>query len=299
MDELLDPRLLRTFRTVARTLSFTKAAEELGYAQSSVTMQIQALERATGVKLFDRLGRKIALTDSGRRLLEYADRIAALSEEAILTLANSDEPSGRLTISTPHSLATYRLPPVFRHYRRQFPNVQLVIQSLPDDHLMDKLGDGRVDVAVMLSEPQASHELVVRPLIHETLLLLAAPDHPTASLPKVKLAQIESETLLLTEMGCPYRSSFLKCFTASGLRPKLVMEFSSIEAIKQCAIAGVGITLLPEVAVRREIENGALVALKWDQALQMDTQLVYHKDKWLFPALEKFIDLCEQMIIRP
>ncbi|MFO7322146.1 MAG: LysR family transcriptional regulator [Chloroflexota bacterium] len=297
MDELLDPRLLRTFRTVARTLSFTRAAEELGYAQSSVTMQIQALEKATGVQLFDRLGRRIALTQSGRQLLSYADRIVQLAEEAFVAVANAVEPSGRLTISTPQTVATYRLPPVFRHYRRLYPNVQFIIHTIPDDRLVEKLGNGSIDVAVTLSEPQTtSHELVTENLIPEELLLLASPDHPLTSQRVVRLAHLEPETFLLTESGCPYRNCLERLLAENGLRLRLPMEFSSIEAIKQCVIAGMGITLLPRVAVQRELQEGQLVPLNWEHTIQISTQLVYHRDKWIFPALEKFLELCRQMI---
>src|SRR5436305_2708758 len=110
----MELRQLETFRMVAGQLSFTRAATALGYAQSSVTAQIQALESELGVALFDRLGRHVALTESGQRLLEYAERLLSLAEEARTALADGAEPTGTLTVGAPETALTYRLPRVLQ-----------------------------------------------------------------------------------------------------------------------------------------------------------------------------------------
>src|SRR5438046_264194 len=110
----MELRQLETFRVVATQLSFTRAAATLDYAQSSVTAQIQSLELELGVRLFDRLGRRVALTDAGERLLEYAERLLSLADEARAALADGAEPAGTLTIGAPETVMTYRLPSVLR-----------------------------------------------------------------------------------------------------------------------------------------------------------------------------------------
>src|SRR5690606_16915793 len=105
----MELRQLRTFQRVATTLSFTRAAEELGYAQSSVTAQVRSLEDELSVRLFDRLGRQVSLTDAGQRLLEYATRLLNLAEEARLAVTESGEPSGQLVVAAPETLSSYRL----------------------------------------------------------------------------------------------------------------------------------------------------------------------------------------------
>ena len=125
----MDLRQLKTFQVVATALSFTRAAERLDYAQSSVTAQIRALEEELGVPLFDRLGRRVALTDSGARLLEYADKLLSLADEAYLAIAETDEPTGQLVISAPETLSAYRLPPLLKQFRQKFPRVQLILRS--------------------------------------------------------------------------------------------------------------------------------------------------------------------------
>src|SRR5215210_5308545 len=117
----MELRQLETFRAVAGPLSFTRAAVTLGYAQSSVTAQIQALEAELGVALFDRLGRRVALTEAGQRLLEYADRLLSLADEARAAVAEGAEPAGTLTVGAPETVLTYRLPRVLQRYRATFP----------------------------------------------------------------------------------------------------------------------------------------------------------------------------------
>src|SRR4051794_25715284 len=116
----MDLRQLKTFRAVADSLSFTRAADALDYAQSSVTAQIRALEDELGVRLFDRLGRRVALTEAGLRLLAYADKMLDLADEAAHAIAEGDEPSGQLIIAAPETLSTYRLPPLLKQFRLRF-----------------------------------------------------------------------------------------------------------------------------------------------------------------------------------
>src|SRR5215211_6256009 len=142
----MELRQLETFRTVAAELSFTRAASALDYAQSSVTAQIQALEAELDVRLFDRLGRRVALTDAGTRLLEYAERLLSLAEEARTALADGGEPAGSLTIGAPETIMTYRLPSVLQGFRTRFPRVRLVFRPTPNAELQRAIGDGSLDV---------------------------------------------------------------------------------------------------------------------------------------------------------
>src|SRR5436190_8129479 len=122
----MDLRQLATFRMVATTLSFTQTAATLGYVQSSVTAQIQALETDLGVPLFDRLGKRVTLTDAGQRLLHYAEKMLDLAEEARSIVPGDTEPTGSLTISAPESLCAYRLPVVLNEFRKRYPQVRLM-----------------------------------------------------------------------------------------------------------------------------------------------------------------------------
>jgi DNA-binding transcriptional LysR family regulator len=298
----MDVQHLRTFQSVARTLSFTRAAEALDYAQSSVTAQIQALEKSLNVRLFDRLGRRIVLTEAGQRLLEYAERILHLTDEALNAVAYPTAPSGQLNISTPETLSAYRLPPLLREFRSRFPAVKLILQYAYGATVFDKLSEGSVDVAVTFEYPTLRETAAVacRELTRERLLLIAPPTHPLARCPRIDPAALRDEFLLLTEPYCTYRRMFEENMAERGVRLTATMEFHSVEAIKQCTIAGLGLGVLPEITVARELHEGRLVALAWDeQPMMVSTFLLWHREKWLSPALQAFIRLAEQMVSDP
>lgn len=288
----MELRNLSTFLTVAKTLNFSQAAIALDYAQSTVTVQIQALEEELGVLLFDRLGRHITLTDAGQRLLLYAQKFVDLEKEARTVLTTEHEPGGVLTIGAPETICTYRLPPVLRQYRQRFPGVQLMFHGYPVAELLNRVRDGAVDVGFVIDDTPPTPHLHVSHIAQESLVVVAQPEHRLAGLPRIDLRQLEGETLLLTEQGCSYRLLFERTLAAEGVRPSTHMEFHSVEAIKQCVMAGMGIAILPEVTVAREIARGELVALPWSKPdLSISTRMVWHREKWLSPALRTFIAL--------
>lgn len=294
----MDLRHLRTFQVVARTMSFTRAAEQLDYAQSSVTAQIQLLEKELDVVLFSRLGRRISLTDAGSRLLAYADKMLNLADEAQFAVMNQDEPTGTLLISSPETLTAYRLPPLLSRFRQRFPHVRLIFESGTCADARRCVQDGSANIAFIIDRPvHRSSILMAETLVKERLFLLAHPEHPMARCTSVQPDDLRHEAFLLTEAGCSYRMMFEDVLAASGVYLSETMEFNSVEAIKQCAMAGLGIAVLPEIAVKLEIEQERLVALPWNPPnFHMFTQVIWHKNAWLSPALNAFIEMSRETL---
>jgi len=296
----MELRQLATFREVATTLSFTRAAEALDYAQSSVSSQIQELEGELGSPLFERLGKRISLSDAGQRLLPYAERLLQLADEARAAVSSSEEPSGTLTIGTPESLCTYRLPPVLSQFRARYPRVQVVFRPAFGADLRRALNEGRVDLGFFYEYPQGQPDLATESLVAEPLVLLAHPGHPLASRARVDTYMLHGEPLLLTEPGCVYRERFERLLSTAGAHPTSTVEFSSIEAIKQCVMVGMGLSLLPAVTVREEVARGRMVALPWSEKdFGLVTLMAWHHDKWLSPALRAFIGLSRELLAAP
>jgi DNA-binding transcriptional LysR family regulator len=293
----MDPRQLETFRAVASTLSFTQAAERLDYAQSTISAQIQALEKEIGAPLFNRVGKRVELTDAGERLLPYADRIVEMADEARSIVSGDDEPAGTLIVSAPETVCTYRLPPVLRQFRVRYPQVKLIYRPIRAPNMQRAVVNANVDIAFWLAEPMQSGILVSEALIDEPLALIAAPDHALAGKERVEPIDIEQELLLLTEHGCNYRVLFERHMTACGVTPATDFEFDSVEAIKQCVIANVGIGVLPYVTVAKEIGEGKLVALRWGQPdFRVFTTVMYHREKWVSPAMRAFLSLARELL---
>lgn len=288
---------LRVFSAVARERSFTRAAELLGYAQSSVSGQIRALEEELGTKLFERLGRQVALTKDGERLLAYAERLLTLAEEARETVSGSATPRGTLVIGAPESLCIHRLPALLQEYRRRYPEVEVVLKPGACADLRAGLRRGTVDVAFLLDRTLTLPDLVAEPLCPEPMALVAPAGHPLASRDRVTPADLNDACLLLTEKGGCYRVTFEQTLAEAGAQPGSVLEFGSVEVIKKCVASGLGLTMLPRMAVEAELNRGQLVELRWSAPEQgISTQVVRHRGKWLSPALSALLSLARELL---
>lgn len=288
----MEIRQLRSFRTVARLLSFKKAAERLNYAQSSISAQIQALEDDLGVRLFDRLGRnKILLTDAGQSLLHYADKIIALEEETRSEINGAKEPRGTLTIRVPESMCVHVFPAVIRTFRAQYPRVQLNLTTCAHEGLQNDLRKGITDLAFLLTESVQAADLEVEVLGFEPVIMVASPVHHLAKKKKVKTDDLAKETILLSRVDCSYRKSFENILDETGIRNDTPLIFHSVAALKQCVAEGVGISILPEVAARKDLSAGTLIRLNWEEgAIEVGVLMIWYKEKWLSPTLKAFMD---------
>lgn len=281
---------LKTFTVIAEVHGFTKAAEALGYVQSSVTAQIQSLEEELESPLFDRLGKTVVLTDTGRRLLPYAHEMLRLQTSVKELVQTNDIPAGTLTIGAPESLAAYRLPEVIKEYKRLYSQVRIILKPALCWELRNQVRNGQTDVAFVLEPDTQAADLHIERLVEERMVLVAPPDHRLVGQGEVVAADLVEETFLHTEPGCSYRDLFERYLQQDAVVPSAAMEFWSIEAIKNCVMSGLGIAVLPLIAVNAELQARKLAALKWDDAeVRVSTQMVYHRAKWISPTLREFI----------
>jgi DNA-binding transcriptional LysR family regulator len=283
-------RELKTFQKVATLLSFNRAAEVLHYAQSTVSAQIKALEDELGVPLFDRLSKQIVLTDAGEKLLQYSRRLLAIHDETFAELKGQNELRGSLTIRIPQSVGTYYLPPVLVKFQKSYPKVRFELKSCTVQPLAQELCAGTIDLAFLMTESVQSASLQTETLGFEELVLVTRPGDPLARKPSILLRDLQDRVLLFPSTDCDYAARFHRMLSEERIRPSTTFEFNSVEAVKQCAIAGLGITLLPSIAVRREIESGSLAALPLDGPLEVAIVMIWHRDKWLSPTLDAFIE---------
>ncbi|MFK4475805.1 DNA-binding transcriptional LysR family regulator [Paenibacillus sp. RC73] len=295
----MELRQLKTFYTLASTLNFTRAAEVQNYVPSTVTMQMKALEEELGVKLVDRLGKNVTLTDAGRTFLRYADNILSVVEEAQHAVKQSGELTGTLIISADETLCTYRLPAVLRQFRLSYPGVRLMFRPLPNSNLKQSLREGDADIIFTLDEDKGETGFCGEKMLDEPFYLLVSPDHPLAAHPALAIEDFHGETFLLTEKGCSYRTFFDRSLSQKGMGGITELEFYSAEAIKQCAKIGMGIAILPEMAVIGEVNRGELVPLPWDLTpTSFATQMMWHEEKWISPAIEAFLSLTREIFLK-
>ncbi len=192
----MELRQLRTFRAVAESLSFTKTAEKLFMAQSSVSAQIRALEDELEVKLFDRIGRRVFLTIAGEKLVQYARRMEAMTEEIQSEVTGSSYIRGTLTIRVPETLATIYMPEIVKCFHRDYPGVKLIFINCSDRQLKEELNSGRIDLAFLMTDAIHFSDVNVHMLKTENIVLVSGPEHPLAGRKKVTLQGMSSHTIL-------------------------------------------------------------------------------------------------------
>ena len=293
----MEIRQLKTFWTLASTRSFSRTAEVLNYVPSTITMQIKALEEELGVKLLDRLGKSVILTDAGQRLLPYANKILNDIEEARYVSSESEELTGTITIGADEVLCTYRLPALLRVFRERYPHVRLLFRPLSSHSLKQSLREGNVDVVFMLDEPIVSTDLHTELLMDEPFFMVVSPKHPLAACATLRIEDFNREQILLSETGCSYRTFFYQTLLRKGADSLTELEFNSVEAIKQCTMVGLGIALLPEMSLKGELERGELITLPWDLSeIQFATQMLWHQEKWISPSMKEFIELARSVL---
>jgi DNA-binding transcriptional LysR family regulator len=293
----MEVRQLQIFCTLAEELNFTRTAERVHTVQSNVTTQIKALEEELGTPLFDRLAKRVMLTDAGRRFLPYAEKALTAMVEGHFAVRHGAEPAGQLRIGAPESVLTYRLPEVLQCFRKRYPQVEVIFRPHWDETLYDALESGKLDMAIRMIDTIDHSQFASVRLRTEKVYLIAHPEHPLAEKQTVEPADLGGQVLLLTEAGCAYRKKLDEMLAANKVRAGNVTEFSSVEAIKQCATAGMGIGLLPEIVVAAELNRKQLKSLRWvGPNMDIATHIVWHKDKWLSPGMLAFLELLKEKI---
>ncbi|CAM3968925.1 LysR family transcriptional regulator [Cohnella lubricantis] len=286
----MDLTYLRSFLEVARCQSFTKAADRLGYAQSSVTAHIQKLENEYGVVLFERYGRTMRLTSAGEQLHGFFEQIVTMYDESKHLI--SRQVSGRIDIGTIESLMAYFLPPVFSRFRECFPQINLQVKPLGEQLVLQSIKTGDLDMGVIMDRIVCDEDIESIPLRQEPLVLVAPPDHPLRGCNNVSAQDLQQLSYIATEPACTYRNAFEQVLSENGVAYRILHELGSLEAIKRLVAYGHGVALLPRITVERELTEGQLIVLPFSHPdIIFYTQIVIHKKKWKDPAIRHLIEL--------
>lgn len=261
----MDTELLRTFTAVVRTGSFTAAARELGFVQSTVTGHLQVLERRLGTRLLDRLPTGAIPTEAGHRLLPFAERLLELETRIAAEVPDGDgRPAGRVRLVAPESLCAYRLPALLPELRATAPAVRLALAPAGTAAAMAAVRTGSAEAALILEPELAAADLRLEPLGVEELALLSAPTFgPSGDTDAQALtwAQLANHDVVLLEDGCSYSDDVAHRLLVAGQPDSRRTRFGSIEAVKRCVAAGLGWTVLPAATATSEVSTGALTAL--------------------------------------
>jgi LysR family transcriptional regulator, cell division regulator len=278
---------LLTFSTVARLGGITPAADELNTVQSNISQRIKALEVEIGTALFERHSRGMTLTGAGRRLLPYAQRMAALSREAVLAARDDGEPKGPLSIGSMETTAAVRLPSLLAEFHNRFPAVRLTLRTAPTADLVAAVLDGALDGA-FVAGPVQHAELSSTLAFREELVLASA--RRWTSLASLRAGTPESgPTALVFRTGCTYRQRLEQVFSEFGWPSAARFEFGTLDGMTGCVAADMGVTLLPRAVVERSDQNGniSIHSLSASQS-RVDTLFIRRRSAHQNSALDGF-----------
>ena len=284
---------LVTFSTVARLGGVTRAADELNTVQSNITQRVKALEAEIGTPLFERHSRGMTLTGAGRRLLPYAQRLAALSREAVLAAREDGEPKGPLSIGSMETTAAVRLPSLLAEFHRRFPAVQLSLRTAPTADLVAAVLDGSLDGA-FVAGPIEHAELTAVTAFQEELVLVTA--RRWANLAALRAGTPESgPTALVFRTGCTYRQRLEQLLTEFGWPSAARFELGTLDGMIGCVAAGMGVTLLPRAVVERNDQSGniRIHSLSPSQS-RVDTLFIQRRGAHQYSALQGFVACLEK-----
>lgn len=284
---------MKIFIQVYRTQSITHAAQLLNMTQPAVTRAIQEIERYYGVCLFERINRRLYVTESGKQLYAQAVHIVNSFDTMEKGLRNWDE-LGVLRIGASITLGNFLLPDLVAALQQKHPNLQIRAQISNGAQLQEALLDNRLDLA-MIEGAVSPERLHSEAFTCDRLVLILPPGHPLCSAQNICLQDLSSSKFLLRERGSAGRTFLDHVFAIHGLPMEPVWESTSTHAIIKAVHAGIGISFLPEQLVKSEIDEGFVVTREIsDEKFVRKHFLVWHRNKFLSASARDFIALCRE-----
>lgn len=291
----METRQIISFLRIAQLGSFSRAAKELGYSQSALTVQIRLLEQELGTRLFDRIGRQVSLTAAGIHFHAHASRIAQEMQVALRTTNDTGELNGVLRIGTIESLCFSRLPQVLTYFRSHHPKVRLQIITGSPEELIAKLEHGQLDLVYFLNRPLYQNNWMKVLEKQEDIVFVCSPSFPLAGKQGLYLKDLLDSPFLLTEKDANYRYELDQYLASQGLEILPFLEISNTEFIIRQVSIGMGVSFLPHFAVKESVAFGRLKILNvLDFRMSMSRQLFYHRDKWVTPEMEVFLERIQE-----
>lgn len=283
---------LRTFCTVARLNSFSRAAEKLHLTQPAVSAQVVALEDYLKVKLFDRIGKKISLSEPGRLVLkageEILERVASLDRELADLL---ELKAGHVAIGASQVVGVYLLPELLARFRGDFPGIALDVRVESARRIVDMLLEGEIDVGVIgEGAPITDDRIAMKPVLRDELVLIVPASHVFAEMQSIPPASLAQMPFVLPRRDSASSESLLEQLAVEGIRPDTVMELGNIGAVKRAVEAGLGISIVSRIAVAHELADGRLKTVRLKgMKLERQISLCWYQDRPFSKSTEAFI----------
>lgn len=292
----MEIRNLMTFIRVAELCNFTRAAEALGYTQSTVSFQIKQLEDELGCLLFERINHTVSLTSEGEKLLAYAQNVHRLTEEFHESRADEKEITGFIHVLTPDSVCEDMILTNFEDFNKKYPGIKLKFSSADTNEMIEMLDHNEADAMITLDRHIYKGDFVIAKENRVAMHFVTSPSSPLAKRKKIRLEELERYPLILTEKNTGYRRALDNEMARHSLELFPVLEISRTDIITKLICESDRISFLPDFVTEELVKGGKLVYLNVsDFDANIWKQLIYHKNKWMSEALKAFITYVKEV----
>ncbi|MBP3300411.1 MAG: LysR family transcriptional regulator [Clostridia bacterium] len=291
----MELRNLITFTHVAELGSFTKAAELLGYSQSTVSFQIKQLEEELGCLLFERINHTVTLTKRGHELVSYAHRIRAITEEFKESLTKDEDLSGHIHIVTPDSVCDEMINSHYLEFHRRYPNISVKFTTADTLAMFDMLDHNEADLIITLDSHSYNKDYVIAKEERLSMHFVARAGSEFAGGKGLSVRDIVNEPFILTEYGQGYRRVFDKELAKKSLEITPVLEIGRTDIITKTVANSNMISYLPDFVTQDLVDAGELCYLDvCDLETEIWKQLIYHKNKWISKSMKTFLEYVKE-----
>lgn len=293
----MNTKNLITFKTILEAGSFQKAADMLNYTQSTVTFQMKQLEEELGVQLFEKIGRKMSLTQAGRDILPGIDTILQGVEQIKNYGKNLSEITGTLKMAIPDSILIYNMQPFMQAFLHEVPNIQIIIHSVQSGEINQSIVDGTADIGINCEKEYYPNTVIHKKLGTYKILLVASPFADRKQLDFITPHQRKPLSLICNEPDGYYQMEMDKYLAEKDIILNSSMKVQSIEAVKRCVMNNLGVAVVPTYAISEELKNKSLIPVETDLDKKIfQSVYVYNKNRWISPQMSLALELLEKRV---
>mgnify|MGYP006292104977 FL=1 len=286
----LNLRQLRIFYSVSQEKSMSATAEKLHITQPAISQTIANLEQDLNVKLFERLNRRLVLTNTGQILLDYSTRILNLVEEAEQTINDINNlEQGTLRIGASMTIGTYLLPDIINKFHKQYPQLEIKF-AIDNTEVIEKMVlENEIDLG-LVEGPTPNENIIREAFFNDQLLLICAKNHPWAAKDKITAQNLKNEPFIMREKGSGTREVIANTLAQHQLDYTIYHTLNNIEAIKKAVISNIGISILPKISIQQELDAKQLAIVNIENInFKRKFNFIYHRDKYKSQLFSKFM----------
>ncbi|MBQ9082837.1 MAG: LysR family transcriptional regulator [Clostridia bacterium] len=292
----MEIRCLNTFIQVAERGSFTRAAEALNYTQSTVSSQIKHLETELNTQLFERINHTVTLTDTGRALLVRAHQILTLVDEVRTASGDESVSNEPVRFAMAPSVCSVMMGKTYLTFHKMFPHVLVKILEADTERMLEMLNQNDVDLVFLVDRREFHSDYIVASEKKEAVHFVVRHDSELCSKKNLRIEDLLQYPFFLSEKGISYRRIFDERLAERNLTVTPMVEMGNAQLLLELVELGGGISLLPDYVTRKSHREGKIRYLDVEQfEIEIWRQLIYHKNKWVSPAMRKVIDYCSEV----